>query len=69
ASVGDVNDLLDIRIPDDDWDTIAGFVFNMLEHVPVPGEYVDHDGWRFAAETVEGRRIAVVRVSARPPSD
>ena len=61
ASVGDVNDLLDIRIPDDDWDTIAGFVFNMLEHVPAPGEFVDHDGWRFAAETVEGRRIAVVR--------
>lgn len=69
ASVGDVNDLLDIRIPDDDWDTIAGFVFNMLEHVPVPGEFVDHDGWRFAAEAVEGRRIAVVRVSARPPAD
>ena len=69
ASVGDVNDLLDIRLPDDDWDTIAGFVFNMLEHVPVPGEYVDRDGWRFAAESVEGRRIAVVRISARPPSD
>ena len=69
ASVGDVNDLLDIRIPDDDWDTIAGFVFNMLEHVPAPGEFVDHDGWRFAAETVEGRRIAVVRISARPPAD
>lgn len=69
ASVGDVNDLLDIRLPDDDWDTIAGFVFNMLEHVPVPGEYVDRDGWRFAAESIEGRRIAVVRISARPPSD
>jgi CBS domain containing-hemolysin-like protein len=69
ASVGDVNDLLAIRIPDDDWDTIAGFVFNMLEHVPVPGEYVDHEGWRFAAESVEGRRIAVVRISARPPTD
>ena len=69
ASVGDVNDLLDIRIPDDDWDTIAGFVFNMLEHVPVPGEFIDHDGWRFAAEAVEGRRIAVVRISARPAAD
>ena len=69
ASVGDVNDLLDIRLPDDDWDTIAGFVFNMLEHVPVPGEYIDRDGWRFAAESIEGRRIAVVRISARPPSD
>ena len=69
TSVGDVNDLLDIRIPDDDWDTIAGFVFNMLEHVPAPGEFIDHDGWRFAAEAVEGRRIAVVRISARPPAD
>lgn len=69
ASVGDVNDLLETRLPDDDWDTIAGFVFNMLEHVPVPGEYVDRDGWRFAAESVEGRRIAVVRISARPPAD
>ena len=69
ASVGDVNDLLDIRIPDDDWDTIAGFVFNMLEHVPEPGEFVEHEDWRFAAEAVEGRRIAVVRVSARPPAD
>ena len=69
ASVGDVNDLLETRLPDDDWDTIAGFVFNMLEHVPVPGEYVDRDGWRFAAESVEGRRIAVVRISARPSAD
>ena len=64
TSVGDVNDLLDIRVPDADWDTLAGFVFNMLEHVPEVGEFVDHDGWRFSAEQMDGRRIAVIRVSA-----
>ena len=64
TSVGDVNELLDIRVPDDDWDTLAGFVFNMLEHVPEIGEFVDHDGWRFSAEEMDGRRIAVIRVSA-----
>ena len=64
TSVGDVNELLDIRVPDDDWDTLAGFVFNMLEHVPEVGEFVDHDGWRFSAEEMDGRRIAVIRVSA-----
>ena len=69
TAVEDVNELLDIRIPDDDWDTLAGFVFNSLEHVPAPGEFVDHDGWRFAAESIEGRRIAVVRVSAVPPAE
>ena len=64
TAVGDVNELLDIRVPDDDWDTLAGFVFNMLEHVPEVGEFVDHDGWRFSAEQMDGRRIAVIRVSA-----
>jgi CBS domain containing-hemolysin-like protein len=69
TSVGDVNDLLDIRVPDDDWDTLAGFVFNMLEHVPEVGEYVDHDGWRFVADQMEGRRISVIRISALSEND
>ena len=67
--VGDINDLLDVRVPDDDWDTLAGFVFNCLGHVPVPGEHVDHDGWRFSTEQMEGRRIAVIRISAIAPTD
>ena len=68
ASVGDVNELLDIRVPDDDWDTVAGFVFNVLGHVPVPGDFVDHDGWRFSAEQMIGRRIGIVRISAIAPT-
>ena len=62
-SVSDLNDLLDTHIPDEEWDTIAGFVFNTLEHVPEVGEFVVFDGWIFAAEVVEGRRIRKVRVS------
>ena len=69
ASVGDVNELLEVRVPDDDWDTVAGFVFNALGHVPLAGEFVEHDGWRFSVEQMEGRRIAVVRISAIAPAD
>ena len=69
ASVGDVNELLDIRVPDDDWDTVAGFVFNVLGHMPAPGDFVDHDGWRFSAEQMVGRRIGVVRISAIAQTD
>ncbi len=61
--VSDLGDLLDIELPDEDWDTVAGFVFGTLGHVPVPGESIELDGWRFAAEQVEGRRITRVRVS------
>ena len=62
-SVSEVNDLLDIEIPDDDWDTIGGFVFNTLGHVPVAGDAIEHDGWQFEATEVEGRRIRRLRVT------
>ena len=61
-SVSDLNELLDTRIPDDDWDTIAGFFFNTVGEVPRPGDSIEHDGWQFVAEEVEGRRIRRLRV-------
>ena len=69
VQVEELNELLDTHIPDEEWDTVGGFLFGTLEHVPEPGEAVDHDAWRFAAEEVEGRRIRLVRVSVLPPAD
>ncbi|MGH9135171.1 MAG: hemolysin family protein [Ilumatobacteraceae bacterium] len=62
TSIDDLNDLLDIDLPNEDWDTVAGFVFGTLEHVPEPGEEVEFDGWRFVTEEVEGRRIRRIRI-------
>jgi putative hemolysin len=70
-AVSEVNDLLDIEIPDDDWDTIGGFVFNTLGHVPVVGDAIAHEGWEFEATSLEGRRIRqlCVRVVVRGDDD
>ena len=75
-SISDLNDLLGLGVPDDDWDTVAGFLFGTLEHVPEEGESIVHDGWRFAAAEVDGRRIRQVKVtleldnsSSEGPSD
>jgi CBS domain containing-hemolysin-like protein len=62
TSIDDLNDLLHIQLPNEDWDTVAGFVFGTLEHVPEPGEAVDFAGWRFVTEEVEGRRIRRLRI-------
>ncbi|MFM8268042.1 MAG: transporter associated domain-containing protein, partial [Ilumatobacteraceae bacterium] len=67
-SISDLNELLGTTIPDDDWDTVAGFLFGTLEHVPEEGESVVRDGWRFAAAEVEGRRIRRVKVTLEPDS-
>jgi putative hemolysin len=66
TSVSELNDLLDLELPDEDWDTIGGFVFGTLEHVPEVGESIDHDGWRFTVEEMEGRRVRRVKVSILP---
>ena len=68
-SVGDLNDLLGTSIPDDDWDTVGGFLFGTLEHVPELGEAIAYDGWRFAAAEVEGRRVRRVKVTIEHDED
>ena len=61
--IDELNELVGLSLPDDDWDTVGGFVFGTLGHVPDEGESFEHDGYRFVAEKLEGRRIAFVRVT------
>jgi len=62
-SMSDLNELLDSDLPDDDWDTVGGLIFNTLGHVPNVGETVDVDGYQFRVERLQGRRITRVRVT------
>ena len=58
--------MLGVELPDEEWDTVGGFLFGTLEHVPSPGESVELGGWRFTAEALDGRRVKLVRVAAAP---
>jgi CBS domain containing-hemolysin-like protein len=58
----EVNDLLGARLPDGDWDTVGGLVYDRIGHVPVEGESVDVPGWRLTAQRIQGRRIGRVSI-------
>jgi CBS domain containing-hemolysin-like protein len=62
--VDEVNSRLGTELPEDqDFDTIAGFVFTELGHVPVQGEEVIHNGTvRITVLEVTDRRIERVLV-------
>jgi putative hemolysin len=60
-----VNELLDIELPETDWDTVGGLMFGVLGHVPVEGETVDFQGLEFRAERVQRRRILTVRITPK----
>lgn len=65
-AVDELNELLRLRLPEGDWDTVGGLVFNLLGHVPTEGETVEVDGHRLRAERVQGRRIGRIRITPRP---
>jgi magnesium and cobalt transporter len=55
--------VLETDLPDDDWDTLGGLVFNTLGHVPTEGEHITTHGWRFTVREMDGRRIKQVEVT------
>jgi CBS domain containing-hemolysin-like protein len=65
-ALDEVNELLRLDLPEGDWDTVGGLVFNMLGHVPSEGEAVEIDGSVLRAERVNGRRIGRVRITRAP---
>jgi putative hemolysin len=71
-SISDLNEQIGSTLPDEDWDTLGGFVFGTLGHVAAEGERLEFDGWTFTVVKVEGRRVRLVRIeppSARATSD
>jgi CBS domain containing-hemolysin-like protein len=48
-------------------ETLAGFLLVQLGHIPHPGEWAVFEGRRLTVVTMEGRRIAQVRVEPETP--
>ncbi|MFN8037776.1 MAG: hemolysin family protein [Acidimicrobiales bacterium] len=60
----EVEEATGLRLPEGDYETIAGFVLDRLGHMPDIGEAFGHDGWRFEVVAMDRRRIDRVRVGA-----
>jgi CBS domain containing-hemolysin-like protein len=61
-AISDFNELFAISLDENEFDTVGGYMFGLLEHVPVIGESIDIDGWRLVVQVLEGRRITEIRM-------
>jgi putative hemolysin len=55
--IDDFNEQFRCNLPDEDFHTMAGFVFGLLGRAPEAGDELDHDGLHFRIDEVEGSRI------------
>ena len=67
--IDDVSEELGMELPDTEWDTVGGLVFNLLGHVPDEGEIVRFQDLELRTERVQGRRIVSVLIVRMPAED
>jgi len=64
VNIEEVNEALDIDIPEgEEFETIAGFIFNRAGRLVEEGEVIDFDGIEIAVESVENTRIMKARLT------
>jgi putative hemolysin len=61
--IDDFNERFKTTMPDEDYHTMAGFVFGLLGRQPEAGDSIMHDGMRFDVLEVEGSRILKLGVT------
>jgi putative hemolysin len=69
TSVDEVQERLGIDLPEGEYVTIGGYLFDGFGHIPNEGEHLAVDGWELRVVELEKRRIAKVLAKHRVPEE
>ena len=62
-SIEEVNEEMDIKLPEGEYETLAGFVLDVLGHIPDEGEQFDFNDLKFEILEMQDLKIEEVRVT------
>lgn len=69
AKLDEINEMIGLDLESDDYDSIAGHIINLLEHLPEEGESVVHDSVEYTVAAVEKNRIEKVHILLLPKDE
>ena len=64
----DLNDMLDIRLESEDYDSIGGYIIGLIDNLPEVGQTVSDGVFTFQVESLERNRIKWVRLWIPEPA-
>jgi magnesium and cobalt exporter, CNNM family len=67
--IDEVNEVLEVELPDEEWDTVGGLLLDLFGRIPEVGEERPFQGLVFKAEEIKGRRIAKVLITRVPDGE
>ncbi|WP_297131213.1 HlyC/CorC family transporter [Terrisporobacter sp.] len=62
TKISDVNEILDIELESEEFDSIGGYIIGYIKHIPEEGEDIEVDSIRFHIESVDKNRIKKIRI-------
>lgn len=65
-----IDDAIELGWPIEDneeYETVAGFVLELADKLPRPGDVIEKDGYQFRVQSMRGRRLSMLRVIAPEP--
>jgi len=68
-SVEQCNKILEAELPEDEFDTIGGFVLHLFGQMPGKGEEVSSDGYVFSVNDISKTRILKVKITRELPEE
>jgi CBS domain containing-hemolysin-like protein len=67
--IDEASDHLGVRLPEGEYETIAGFLMDQLGRIPQRRDEVRHDGWLLRVRSMHRRRVVQVLVEKATSSD
>ena len=61
-NLSDLNETIETQFPEDDFDSLGGFVFDLFGKVPVKFEKVCWNNFEFIIQAMDGHRINLVKI-------
>ena len=61
--IEEANEELDLQLPEGDYETIAGFVLNLLGHIPRQGRQLRYKGLKMVITKMKGHKIEDILIT------
>ena len=67
--IEELGELLGVKLPEGEYDTVAGFIMDRLGRIPGEDEHpeITYENVVFTVQKVEDRRIDLVHIEVTPP--
>ncbi|BCR21503.1 hemolysin family protein [Borrelia sp. HM] len=63
--IEDLNESLGLSLPDGDFDTLGGFVYDLFGRIPLKNEKIEYNNLTFTIKNMHQRNIKVIKISQK----